>query len=379
MTVPIAPVLCVVAAILTGLLYPAGQVAWRVRNEQKQFELVPRHDTCSVLNDPLLQGCEKGVVHYPTGQVFFACAIDTSVREKWFPAVMEFDPEAALNPKGGISSKVTRLELQDFPPTFHPHGLSIVPSPDDPNQLLIAAVNHGASGSSVEIFEHTLQTTTARHLETFRNDKLLPAPNDVLLLDRHSFFATNDRSNVRSKLWTAVERSGWVKGGHIVYKGKDGNAKVVADKVEYPNGIAASVDQKHIYVGDNSRAQVLVYERRGTNRLRLVDTIPIPHAADNLSVEPSTGNIYVTGVNQFFSCLVAFLMDGPTVCPGAVTKITNNTDHDLFFGKKYKTSIVFTDDGHRIPVMTIAGVVPDLKKSFVAGLSGGVVVCKTAW
>ncbi|KAJ3146851.1 hypothetical protein HDU86_008347 [Geranomyces michiganensis] len=120
------------------------------------------------------------------------------------------------------TAQAAPLEFEGFPPTFHPHGLSVITSPDNPDEVLIGAVNHRADGSTIELFSHQLTTRTAKHLETFKDDNLLFAPNDLVLVDRHSFYATNDRG--RAKHLSRLS-FGWMKGGHVIFKDADGKAR----------------------------------------------------------------------------------------------------------------------------------------------------------
>ncbi|KAJ3181180.1 hypothetical protein HDU87_001309 [Geranomyces variabilis] len=361
-------------------LGPALQIVWRLHGIRPTFSAI-NTSSCRVLDDPYLNGCEQSVIHSPSGLAFLACAVDTSIRSRWFPPLFHYDQEAALTPKGAIvvlnlkTAKATPLKLEGFPPTFHPHGMSVITSPENPDEVLIGAVNHRPDGSTIELFSHNLKSHTAQHLETFKDEKILFAPNDLELVDRHSFYATNDRGHAKHLGRLAL---GWAKGGHVIFKDADGKARVVADKLDYPNGIALSADKHFVWVADASQAQVIKFERKPNNGLRLRDVVELPHFSDNISVEPTTGAVYVAGIQEGFSCSVVFARNG-FACPAAVTKITNNTDQDVFFGKKYKTQPVFVDDGSRIEAISTAGVHLRLKKSIAGGIGKGVVMCDEAW
>lgn len=90
------------------------------------------------------------------------------------------------------------------------HGIDIINSPTDPSLLYIFAINHlpnpeyvadlaaGASTSSIpaarsqiELFEHTLGTTSVTHLRSILSP-LITTPNDIHATNATSFYVTND-------------------------------------------------------------------------------------------------------------------------------------------------------------------------------------------
>ncbi|KAI8824475.1 uncharacterized protein EV422DRAFT_565164 [Fimicolochytrium jonesii] len=375
----IVTALVALLAIVGGALFPAGRTFYRLQQENRGLQYTA-DSSCKLVQDPLLRGCENGALHAASGQVFFACAVDLETRSKWFPPAHLLDREAAKEPKGAIvvldlkTTKARKLDLHNFTPSFHTFGIGIAPSRSDPKSIIISAVNVGLDGNSIETFTHKIGDKHATHVNTFRDEKLLHSPNDVVPIDEDSFYATNDRSKaaVGSLAWGIVGNLGWSKAATVVYKGKDGKARVVADKFTLANGITTSADQKHVYVVDTMAAIVNVYERRHNNGLRLRDTIEVPVLGDNVAVDGSTGAIYVSGVIDIMGCLKDIPMKSP--CLSGVVKVTNNTGSDQLYGKKFNADVVHTEFDRVVPA-GIAAVDHHLKKSFVAGWHGGVVVC----
>jgi hypothetical protein len=78
-------------------------------------------------------------------------------------------------------------------------------------------VNHALQGSRIEFFEHKKGSLKARLTDTFQDSKLLPNPNDVLMIDRKRFYATNS-VKYSSGLMHLVEKFLAQPWGHIVYR-----------------------------------------------------------------------------------------------------------------------------------------------------------------
>ena len=106
--------------------------------------------------------------------------------------------------------KSTRLTFKNFKGPFITHGIDIIPDPAKPKTAVyIFAVNHPPSPeflkcaspsqckvgtkarSQIELFHHTLGSTTIQHVRTIR-DKYITTPNDIYAQSPTSFFVTND-------------------------------------------------------------------------------------------------------------------------------------------------------------------------------------------
>ncbi|KAJ3261668.1 hypothetical protein HK104_006799 [Borealophlyctis nickersoniae] len=216
----------------------------------------------------------------------------------------------------------------------------------------------------------------------------MPLPNDVLLVDEKRFYVTSEKPGLAlqgSVPGKAVRLLSRIPSGWVVYRDEDGKAsltksahRVVADNFVLANGIVAAPTGRHIITVSQFGAHVHIFEKKLNGNLRLVDSIPIDICGDNVSVDPETGAIYVTGFAKLLSYAAA--ADDPSVVsPTTVLKITNNTSPDQFYGRKFKVTNVYTDTGAVVSGGTIALVHSGLRKTFVSGTwTKGVVVCDKA-
>ena len=96
--------------------------------------------------------------------------------------------------------------------------------------------------------------------------------------------------------------------------------------------------------------------------------------ADNIYVD-FNGDAYVTGSGNGL-LFVKSCMDDKVHSPTLVSKVSENTDSDLFYGKRYKSTTFFEDDGAKISTGSIAVISLDGKKLALGGvMSKGILVC----
>ena len=69
--------------------------------------------------------------------------------------------------------------------------MGIITDPDDSNIVLIGIVNQLPDGSVIDVFEHVIGARNASRLGRYRNEALLPAPSDILMIDRDTFYGRN--------------------------------------------------------------------------------------------------------------------------------------------------------------------------------------------
>lgn len=69
-------------------------------------------------------------------------------------------------------------------------------------------------------------------------------------------------------------------------------------------------------------------------------------------------------------------MDDKVYSPTVIAKVSENTDSDLFYGKRFKFSIVFEDDGAKISTGSIGIISLDKKKLVIGGvMNSGILAC----
>lgn len=148
------------------------------------------------------------VLHPPSGLLFLACSSPAD-RRHWIPALalleedkIAFDDYIATYDV--VTGSVTRLAFEGFPTSqgYSSHGMDVVPSASNPEELYVYAINHRkpvqgigkevGANSVVEIFKTTLGRKTLTHVRTVE-DPVIDTPNDILgSPDGKSFYFTND-------------------------------------------------------------------------------------------------------------------------------------------------------------------------------------------
>ena len=69
--------------------------------------------------------------------------------------------------------------------------------------------------------------------------------------------------------------------------------------------------------------------------------------------------------------------DSKVKSPTVIAKISENTDSDLYYGKRFKSTIVFEDDGEKISTGSIGIISLDGKIMAIGGvMNSGIWVCE---
>lgn len=142
--------------------------------------------------------------------------------------------------------KSKHLTLEAFVGPFITHGIDILTSPSDSSTIYIFAINHLAHPeankptqaqkaiSRVEIFSHTLGSTTAQHIRSVAHPNIR-TPNDIYAISPTSFYVTNDHHYRDGPMriledlgWRGV--AGWSDTQHVTFDAQDptGNANSTA-------------------------------------------------------------------------------------------------------------------------------------------------------
>lgn len=149
------------------------------------------------------------MLHQPTGVLYLACSLPSS-RTFWTPGANRLDAEHAsfndyVATYDPVSRRVTRLKFQNFNSTrgFSSHGMDIVQSSSNPDELFVYLINHRAplggqpahqvgADSTVEIFRTVVNSDSLIHIRTVQ-DPVIMCPNDLVgYPDGQSFYFTND-------------------------------------------------------------------------------------------------------------------------------------------------------------------------------------------
>ncbi|MCJ1380675.1 hypothetical protein MMC17_003783 [Xylographa soralifera] len=268
--------------------------------------------------------CEDLHHHLPSGLLFAGCQGRPAERFSWFPASTKGnfrDPKAAADSQGGLfvidpkTFASSRLTLEGFSGPFITHGIDIYSAPSSPDIVYVFAINHlpnpayydfpspapstPKGRSQVEIFRHTIGTSTATHLRSVR-DPLIRTPNDVYATSPTTFYITNDHFYREGALRDFENVAGqylaaWSDIAHVSVDSltnKDDPSAAVTASVAYsginnPNGLGHGRNESDILIvraapGVFIQATIDPSDPAG-KKLRLLKSTQLPCTLDNPS------------------------------------------------------------------------------------------------
>jgi arylesterase/paraoxonase len=245
---------------------------------------------------------------------------------------------AADHPEHGLT------KLSGTPKNFHPHGISLYR--DAGGALTLMAINHPVgSDSAVEVFDVKVANGAASLTERASiTGGELSSPNDVAAVGPDQFYATNDHGS-KGSTGRLLEDLLLIPRANVVYF--DGNLfRVVANDLNFANGIALSPDGSHVYVASTTGRAITTYERSPlSGSLKDVGTLDIPSGLDNIDVDEQ-GHIWVAGHPKLLD-MQGVRSDASKVTPSQVFAVT------LMNGLPAAANLVFADDGHRVNGVSI--------------------------
>lgn len=97
-------------------------------------------------------------------------------------------------------------------------------------------------------------------------------------------------------------------------------SRILTDDLIWSNGIATNADASRVHVVDSFGSNLRIFERKQNGRLRLIEAVKLvrcsatwsylivnmprqPMTGDNVSVDPDTGDVYVTGVSSVLAMM----------------------------------------------------------------------------
>ncbi|KAG6865854.1 hypothetical protein C0991_011186 [Blastosporella zonata] len=294
-----------VLAVATGLYQLYAKPYLTIAGLWRKIEPIA-NDHCTGV--PELQACESThpphpssiysidlplelVLYQPTGVLYLACS-SPSERLAWAPGAALYDAGnasfddyvATYDPS---SRRVTHLKFANFQTErgFSAHGMDVVQSSSNPDELFVYLVNHRApltnqparevgADSSVEIFKTIVGSDTLTHIRTVEDPRVIVCPNDVVgYPDGEAFYFTNDYSaKVGLKPLQSRHLEPFRSLSSVGYCHSQTGCKLAITKMQANNGIARAQNDT-IYV--TSIAGLLsILERQSDNSLVVTDTVP---------------------------------------------------------------------------------------------------------
>ncbi|KAL7753159.1 hypothetical protein RI367_001613 [Sorochytrium milnesiophthora] len=373
-------------AVLLAVFWPAvDEYATLLVPNARQSTRLHDHnvDKCRIppeLAD--LEACEDIVVH--GNYAYLACG-SIAMRSRWFPPLHNRVSEGTVPSDVAFTynfeastGRLTKLQARGLDAGMTLHGLG-VRSADKDNAVVLTFVNHRmAGGSCIEVFEHQIGTTRMDHKKTVC-DPLIHDPNNIVPLSGSgtTFYVSNYLSKDTSRLQRLAEQFLRSQTTTVALH-TEGKTRVVAKKLAAANGVAISPNGKTVYVAESVGATLVMYQRQADNSLRRTDTIKLPILPDNVNVIPSTGELLISGHPSAIDFLKWEKTQYTHPSPTVVVKISNNTDAQQFYGKKWAVDVIFSDASARlISAGTVAAAHDESGTVLIGGvMSKGVVLCK---
>ena len=174
----------------------------------------------------------------------------------------------------------------DFSKSFAPHGISMIKKD---STYKIFTVNHTSEGHSVEVFK--LVKNQLSYIKTL-TDKTMISPNDIVLIDEHKFYFTNDHKYTKG-IGQLVEDYAGLSLSNVVYFDGE-NYHEVANGIAYANGINFDAKRNLLYVASPRKFLVKVYTRNNDGTLNFIEDIPCGTGVDNIELDKN-GKLWIGG------------------------------------------------------------------------------------
>jgi arylesterase/paraoxonase len=334
------PVVRAAATAGTLVLIAALALTFRSLNAFGVFtDVIPGFaGTCTAIPSPA--GPEDIAIDESSG-VAFVSAMNRRARAVGKPSPADGLYALVLNAPAHL------VKLAGTPADFHPHGVSLVRTPD--GALTLMAINHRSNGShSIDVFDVAVQDGAVKLSEvaSIQSGQLV-SPNAIAALDRDRFFVTNDHTSTTA-FGRALDDILVLPRANVLYF--DGTVFfVVANGLAFPSGAALSPDGRHLYISEAYNRRLTTYARSPLSGvLESVSTLAIPSNLDNLRVD-AAGNLWAGSHPKAFA-MAAWRSNPLKPAPSQIFKVT------LAKGIPQSAVAVYTNLGGEIGGSSVAAV-----------------------
>ncbi|WP_378177930.1 strictosidine synthase family protein [Aquimarina sp. SS2-1] len=269
-------------------------------------------------------------------------AIISSTNREIYPAIKEEKGGLYLMDLKNQNFDLTHL-TSSFSKPFAPHGISMIKKD---SIYKVMAINHTPEGHSIEVF--TLKDKNLIHQKTLTHP-LLISPNDIVLIDEHRFYVTNDHGYPKGFGKILEEYLGLSISNVLYFDGE--NYTEVADGIAYANGINYDSNRNLLFVASPRGFLVKVYTRNKDGSLEFIEDISCNTGVDNIEID-TKGNLWI-GAHPNLLRFGAYAKRKKDTSPSEIIKIT-------YRGKKdYHIETIYTNDGSTMSGSTVAAPFED--------------------
>lgn len=303
-----------------------------------------------LISTGFFRSIENTVVANVTRSLDIPGAEDFAIdREEGFMIISSDDRAAKFSEKerkGGlyildlkIENATPQLISGHFNKPLFPHGISMFRLDSAKYKLLV--VNHVDQNHFIEVFR--LEGNQLIHEQTLEDD-LLFSPNDIVAIDEHRFYYTNDHLTdeglgkfIANYLGKADSNVGYYDGEKF---------SIVAEDIHYANGINFDPNRDLLYVAALRKFDVKVFHRQDDGSLEFIEDIASGTGVDNIELDEN-GHLWI-GCHPNLLAAQAHLGGKSPHSPSEVITIEYRAKGD------YTVESVYVDDGEVISACTVA-------------------------
>ena len=270
-------------------------------------------------------------------------------REEGFLIISSDDRAAKFSDKkrkGGLyfldlktENAVPKLMSGHFNKPFLPHGISLIRLDSAKYKLFV--INHVGDDDYVEVFR--LEGDQLIHEQTLE-DNLLFSPNDIVAIDEHRFYFTNDHLTDAGFGKFAANYLGKSDANVGYYDGE--KFSIVAEGIHYANGINFDKNRNLLYVASLRKFSVKVYQYNENGSLGFIEDIACGTGVDNIELDKN-GHLWV-GCHPNLLTALGHLGGKPPHAPSEAITIEYRGKGD------YSVESVYVDDGKIISACSVA-------------------------
>ena len=318
-----------VLLILGALVLAGGIYFLTIMHATGSFRTLSAVEYGPVVQEIPLDGAEDLTIAYEDDLMFIS-AFDRA------GAVRGNSPTGALYVMNLRTEPFVPIPLDDgLGDGFHPHGISVLKL--DSVSWKIWAVNHQNGLHTIESFKFQLPDQLV-HLHT-HEDAMIVSPNDVIALNEHQFYFTNDHKYTSGLPLLAENYLGLALSNVVFF---DGDLfREVAGGIQYANGITIDPNEPKILVAAPRGFEILVYNIEATNDLTLTERIALETGPDNLEWDQN-GNLW-TGAHPNLLRFASYAKLKKNTAPSEVIVLR---------GSEFES--IYLNDGSQVSASSVA-------------------------
>ena len=237
-----------------------------------------------------------------------------------------------------------KLLTSEFPSAFAPHGISMIKTGTD---YTVMVVNHTTKNHSIEVFK--LVKNRLSYIKTL-TDKTMISPNDIVLIDKHKFYFTNDHKYTEG-IGRLLEDYAGLSISNVVYFDGE-NYHEVANGIAYANGINLDAKRNLLYVASPRKFLVKVYSRNNDGTLNFIEDIHCGTGVDNIELD-TNGKLWIGGHPNLLR-FSAYAKEKKETSPSEIITIDYRGLND------YSIEQIYLDDGSTMSSSSVAAPFEEL-------------------